>query len=243
MSQPLPAISEVREALPDLIDRARSALDSARTYAEVLEAKELAGAAVDAGKRAARLARAKDAFNNLMPRVHRAQADALQIEAAAKMRMADEYDAAQERGEVRTQADNQHVPDGNKLSTADLGISRKDIHEARIIRDAEKAQPGIVRDTLNEAVEAGEEPTRARVKRAALRTVRTDDDAPRLRPTRGPQAVAGRVREAIAALSGLPSPAEVLGYVRGTDDAILIDETLPSAARWLAEFSDLWGDE
>jgi hypothetical protein len=32
--------------------------------------------------------------------VHRAQADALEIEAKAKRRLADEYDAAQERGEV-----------------------------------------------------------------------------------------------------------------------------------------------
>ncbi len=31
---------------------------------------------------------------------HRAQADALEIEAAAKRRLADEYDAAQETGEV-----------------------------------------------------------------------------------------------------------------------------------------------
>ncbi len=34
---------------------------------------------------------------------HRAQADALEIEAMAKRRLADEYDAAQERGEVGQQ--------------------------------------------------------------------------------------------------------------------------------------------
>jgi hypothetical protein len=37
-----------------------------------------------------------------------------------------------------------NVPEQNNTpTTADIGISRKEIHEARIIRDAEKADPGI----------------------------------------------------------------------------------------------------
>ena len=55
----------------------------------------------------------------------------LEIESEAKRRLADEYDAAQERGEVRTRADNQHVPDENKLKVTDLGLTRKQVHEAR----------------------------------------------------------------------------------------------------------------
>lgn len=62
-------------------------------------------------------------------------------------------------------------------------------------------------------------------------------------PTRGRAAICLRVREAITALSGLPSPAEVVGYLNGTDDGMLIDERLPAAARWLAEFSNLWPEE
>ena len=38
-----------------------------------------------------------------------------------------------------------------KATAADIGLSRKDIHEARQIRDAEKADPGIVRRTVDEA--------------------------------------------------------------------------------------------
>jgi len=37
--------------------------------------------------------------DELIAKVHRAQADALEIEATAKRRLADEYDVAQERGE------------------------------------------------------------------------------------------------------------------------------------------------
>jgi hypothetical protein len=77
------------------------------------------------------------------------QADA-RFEAGAKRRLADEYDAAQERGEVAKRSDGSairdHVPGENKVATAaDIGIPRKEIHEARIIRDAERADPGITR--------------------------------------------------------------------------------------------------
>ena len=52
-------------------------------------------------------------------------------------------------------------------TAADLGLSRKDIHDARLLRDAEDADPGIVRRTLDEKLARGEEPTRAAVRRAA----------------------------------------------------------------------------
>ncbi|MEZ5901657.1 MAG: hypothetical protein R3D51_19430 [Hyphomicrobiaceae bacterium] len=62
----------------------------------------------------------------------------------AKRRLADEYDAAQERWEVVGPKDGQHVaaPHGNcKATAAEIGLTRKQIHEARIIRDAEAGQP------------------------------------------------------------------------------------------------------
>jgi hypothetical protein len=92
--------------------------------------------------------------------VHRAQADALEIEAGAKRRLADEYDAAQERGEVAGHGRTSDVQLGNVTlpSAADIGLSRKEIHDARQIRDAEQAEPGIVRATLDSLIEAGEDP-------------------------------------------------------------------------------------
>lgn len=78
----------------------------------------------------------------------RTKNDALEIEAGAKRRLADEYDAAQERGEVATRQNNPgsqgHVPKQNMPATAaDIGLSRKEIHEAHIIRDAETTVRGI----------------------------------------------------------------------------------------------------
>ena len=53
----------------------------------------------------------------------------------------DEYDAAQERGEVFGKLRSRE--ELTKPTAADIGLSRKEIHEARIIRDAEVAEPGI----------------------------------------------------------------------------------------------------
>jgi len=74
------------------------------------------------------------------------------------------------RGEAATVGKPVNVPNGNnKATTAEIGLSRKDIHEAREIRDAEQADPGIVRRVLDDALEAGEEPTKAAVHRAVRR--------------------------------------------------------------------------
>lgn len=161
-------VADGQKTLPALVDRAVSALANARTSAEILEAKEIASVVYDVAKRTARLAKAKGAHDSLIAAAHRAQADALEIEAQAKRRLADEYDAAQERGEVAKIGDNlpSVAKENSKPTANDLGISRKQIHEAREIRDAEDAEPGIVRRALDEAIDAGEEPTRARVNRA-----------------------------------------------------------------------------
>jgi hypothetical protein len=145
----LAPISPEAQDLPSLIDRAASMLSGAKTAAEVLEAREVAGLAYDVAKRAARLQRAKSAHDDLVAAAHRAQAHALEIEARAKRRLADEYDAAQARGEVAAGRP-KSLEDGKgfQATASDLGLRHDEIHEARVIRDAEVADPGIVRRTL-----------------------------------------------------------------------------------------------
>lgn len=227
-------------ALPALIDRAASALVSARSAAEILEVREMASFAYDAAKKAARLGKAKQAHDDLIKTAYRVQADALEIEAGAKRRLADEYDAAQERGEVAVSGDNQRGrSDGERPPSAiEVGLSRKEIHEARIIRDAEQIDPGIVRRTVDAAVAAGEEPSKAKVRRVVYETARPQ--ATRPAPARGKDSVRERVLEAIMILSGLPPAHEVAGYFAGTDNAIIISERIHPAAAWLAEFATAW---
>jgi len=181
----LAPVSATSQDLPSLIDRATRMLLGAKTAAEVLEAREVAGLAYDVAKRAARLQRAKNAHDDLVAAAHRAQAHALEIEARAKRRLADEYDAAQARGEVakvgqyeRANVENDNV---SPATAADLGLRRDQIHEARIIRDAEAADPGVVRRALDDRLERGEEPTRA-----ALRKMVVDAAMRGLRPPRSP---------------------------------------------------------
>ncbi|HBG98252.1 MAG TPA: hypothetical protein DDY29_05835 [Rhodobacteraceae bacterium] len=181
-------MADAGHGLPGLVDRAAMMLAGAKTAAEVLEAREAAGIAYDAAKRTARLSRAKAAHDDLLAAVHRAQADALEIEATAKRRLADEYDAAQARGEVASDGRPKTVGNDNGIpaTSADLGLRRDQIHEARQIRDAEAADPGIVRRTLDERLDHGEEPTRAALRKmvvdAAMRGLRPQRSASRRNP-------------------------------------------------------------
>ena len=61
----------------------------------------MSGVVYDMAKRAVRLAKVKHAHDGLIVAAHRAQADALDIEAQAKRRLADACDAAQEWGRSR----------------------------------------------------------------------------------------------------------------------------------------------
>lgn len=160
------AITKPEQSLPDLVDRAAKALSNARSAAEILEARDRAVVAYTAAKLQARLAKAKQAHDDLIAAAYRAQADALDIEAQAKRRLADEYDAAQKRGEVAKNGGNRgnqfaSAPKENTATAADIGLSRKQVHEARVIRDAETRDPGIVRRTVDAAVKTGREPTKA----------------------------------------------------------------------------------
>jgi hypothetical protein len=121
---------------------------------------------------AARLAKAKDAHDEVVSACHKAMADALVIERQAQIRLASEYDLAQSRGEVAVpggSGSNQYanVQRENICNTVeDIGLTRKQIHEARFWRDAERDNPGVVRRTLDAISAAGKEPTRAELRRA-----------------------------------------------------------------------------
>lgn len=162
----------VETAVPEVVDAMDSgkvSISAAATIAKrpadeqrrIVAEENLTKAVYDAAKKAARLAKAKGAHDELIAKAHRAQADALEIEAAAKRRLADEYDAAQERGEIRSANKGRSASALEAPSAADIGLTHKNIFEARQVRDAEKADPGIVRRTLDQKLDAGQEPTKA----------------------------------------------------------------------------------
>lgn len=271
----LAPIAEDSPGLPALIERAATMLAGAKTAAEVLEARESAGLAYDTARRAARLSRAKAAHDDLVAAAHRAQADALEIEAAAKRRLADEYDAAQARGEVASAKSNRGnqwtVSEGNGAATAaDLGLSRKSIHDARLIRDAEAADPGLVRRTLDQRLARGEEPTRSAVRRAAQdrlqrsldRLQRVQESVRRLEADRLPplspeqrarqvavfgtpedRAIHERLVEIVERIDEQPSPAEAVRRIPPASRHAVETAPIRRAAAWLTDFTTFYEQE
>lgn len=165
------ANDNIAASLPALVRRAADQLASATTAAEVLEAKASADLAYDAAKVAARFAKAKRAHDEVIGAVYRAQADALQIEAMAKVRLADEYDASVANGELRsrggdyrsTKIDHENLDGYRPPVLADIGLNSDDIFQARKTRDAEVASPGITRSVLDEFLADGRQPTKRSV--------------------------------------------------------------------------------
>jgi hypothetical protein len=182
------------ERLAALITRAAAALARATTAAEILDATNQAKIVYEAAKAAARLAKAKEAHDEIVAACRKAMADALVIEAQAQCRLADEYDAAQERGEVKTPGQphkKRIIPNENNSSTVtDIGLTSKQIHEARIVRDAEKKKPGLVKQTIEAKLKAGSEPLRADVRRAAKEAIAPPPPPPRPAPPSPPRPAA-----------------------------------------------------
>ena len=141
-------------SLPALIDRARTRLAEARTSAEVLEARAAAKAALHYAK--------------LLEAANETQADCLSIIKRAELRMADEIDTAQQRGEVARREDGtairDHVRDPDKVATyPEIGISRQRVAEWRELRDAGES---VIDEAIQAALDEGRAPTNADVQRA-----------------------------------------------------------------------------
>jgi uncharacterized protein YjiS (DUF1127 family) len=56
-------------------------------------------------------------------------------------------------------------------TAADLGLRRKEIHEARKLRDAETAEPGRIQAAADALVARGEEPTKAALRREVIGSI------------------------------------------------------------------------
>ena len=76
----------------------------------------------------------------------------------------------------------------------DAGLTHKQAYEARQIRDAETANPGIIRRVVDERVAAGQEPTKSAIREVV--------SAPRREPAWSPDDImpAAPVRQAPASL-------------------------------------------
>jgi hypothetical protein len=151
--------------LQQVVERARALLDDG----DVAAARMLAAGVYDQAKAGAAFAARFGAADRLVRKARQLQGDALLIEARAKVRLADEYDEAKKAGAAASQGRPKNIPDGNVFKLEDAGLSAKEVHEARRLRDAEQRTPGIVERAIAARLAAGLEPSRANL-RAAVGT-------------------------------------------------------------------------
>ncbi|WP_292163263.1 SAM-dependent methyltransferase [Mesorhizobium sp.] len=151
--------------LAETVERARALLDDG----DVAAARMLAAGVYDQAKAGAAFAARFGAAERLVAKARRLQGDALLIEARAKVRLADEYDEAKKSGAAAAQGRPKNIPDENVFKLEDAGLSAKEVHEARRLRDAELRTPGIVERAIAARLAAGLEPSRANL-RAAVGT-------------------------------------------------------------------------
>lgn len=144
------------DRLPALIRRAGQRLLDAQTSGEVLEAKQLAEAALH-------YAKVTKAANDT-------HADCLRIITRAEMRMADEIDRGQESGEV-AKAGNPHGSNSPKLG--ELDISSQRLSEWRDVRDA---GPEVVEQAIQGALSEGRAPTKADIRNHVRGTFGTGEN-------------------------------------------------------------------
>lgn len=147
------------------VERARALLDDG----DIINARIVASVAYNQAKTAAQFAEQIGATEKLIAKARRMQADALLIEARAKILIADKWDEAQAAGQASVGGRPKTVSDGNGFTSDDTGLSRKEIHEARKLAAAEHREPGIVERAIQARLAAGLEPTKANL-RAAVGT-------------------------------------------------------------------------
>jgi hypothetical protein len=74
------------------------------------------------------------------------------------MRLAEEYDAAKDAGEVAGHGGARNFkvaePDLEKATITDIGLTKQEISDARQVRDAEKADPGVTARTLKSPIQS-----------------------------------------------------------------------------------------
>ena len=146
------------------VERARALLDDG----DIINARIVASVAYNQAKTAAQFAEQIGATEKLIAKARRMQADALLIEARAKILIADKWDEAQAAGTAAKRG-TRNVSDRNISTVDDTGLSRKEIHEARKLSAAEHRDPGIVERAIQARLAAGLEPTKANL-RAAVGT-------------------------------------------------------------------------
>lgn len=154
------ASAPVVAAMSRRLDFASSLLDEG----DVMAARRLADMVYKEAKLGGEFS-AKAHLRESLEACHRVQAGALSIEVKAKMLLAEEWERAGAEGKI-LKGRPKSVPDENAFTAAEAGLTRKELHEAKKLLDAERKQPGIAERAIAARLAQGLEPTRASLRHA-----------------------------------------------------------------------------
>lgn len=154
------ASAPVVAAMSHRLDVASSLLDEG----DVMAARRLADMVYKEAKLGGEFS-AKAHLRESLEACHRVQAGALSIEVKAKMLLAEEWERAGAEGKT-LKGRPKSVPDENAFTAAEAGLTRKELHEAKKLLDAERKQPGIAERAIAARLAQGLEPTRASLRHA-----------------------------------------------------------------------------
>lgn len=165
------AITPITDAseLVSAIERARTALDAGDVQSALL----LSTGAYEQAKAAGVYAEKVKASRELIDKARRMQGDALMIESLCYVAMADAVDEAQAKGQLSRGGRPKTVSDENGFTLEEVGIDRQHLHQARKLRNAERAEPGFIERVVEARLDEGLEPSRASVKQAAGHAIGT----------------------------------------------------------------------
>lgn len=164
----LATIAEPSELVAS-VERARALFEAGDVQAALL----LSSGAYEQAKAAGGYAQKVKASRELVDKARRMQGEALKIESICYVAMADAVDAAQAKGELSRGGRPKTVSGENGFTLEEVGIDRQRLHQARKLRNAERATPGFIDRVVEARLEEGLEPSRASLKQAAGHTIGT----------------------------------------------------------------------
>lgn len=142
------------------VERARVLLDEG----DVQAARLLAGGAYAEAQAAGGYAAKVKASRQLIEKFHALQADALEVETYATIRLSEIVDEAQKQGAIGRPGRPgraEKVQGSDHFTLEEAGLDKRRLHEARKLAEAERAEPGIVKRAIQARMDEGFAPTRA----------------------------------------------------------------------------------
>jgi len=155
-------------AIERMIEGAAHSLAASTDAAKVLDVEARLEAAWAAGVAMEKMAKAQAAHDEIIRAAHKAQGDALDIKAAASKRYYEMTKQAQAAGDIPSRGGDRRSEDF-KVSDQNFenpAQHKAVAHEGKQIATAEELNPGVVRRTIDKALNEGRAPTKADIKRA-----------------------------------------------------------------------------